>query len=40
MKAASESQTVQREGGRAHTMPIHIVDAKPIPIIGEIREML
>jgi hypothetical protein len=31
MKAASDSQTVHREFGSAHTMPIHTTEAIPIP---------
>ena len=34
IKAAKESHTVQRELGRAHTIPMQISDANPIPEIG------
>ena len=33
IKAAKESHTVQRELGRAHTIPMQISEANPIPEI-------
>ena len=38
MKAARESQTVHREFGSAHTMPMHTTDEIPIPGVIQKKE--